>query len=431
MSRVINIAGLTPVDDPEYRYKMPSVVGKVEGRGNGIKTVIFNVVELAESLHRDPGEVTKFFGCDLGAQTTWNADTERGIVNGAHTDVVLQQLVSKYIENFVLCPSCRLPETQYKIKNEIIYHKCAACGAKESADMAHKLCTYILAQHKKKKKEKAKDDKKKGKDKDGKKKDKDKDKDKDKESKKKDKKDKKERKEKKEKKEKGGALDAAKAALEESKPPGDDAVSAANHLTESIFGKKHSLANESSDDDDDDAAKGVENLSMTDESALDAAVKATSAFVEANPEASPNDVVEVVKNQQMASALKSHQRIAIFMKAVISNDFYKTNAIGKHKAVLLKLTASNSHIMRHAISAAEELCVSSTKLFPVMIKQLYDEDVVDEESILTWYAADGADEYRVVSEGAGKEMRKKAEVVVRWLEEAEEDDSDEDDDDGE
>jgi len=139
MSRVVNISGLSPVDDPEYRYKMPSVFGKVEGRGNGIKTVIANVVDVALSLHRDPGEVNKFFGCELGAQTTWNADTERAVVNGSHSDQVLQQLVHKYIEMFVLCPSCSLPETEYKIKSEIIHHKCAACGAKEMVDMTHKV----------------------------------------------------------------------------------------------------------------------------------------------------------------------------------------------------------------------------------------------------------------------------------------------------
>ena len=66
------------------------------------------------------------------------------------------QLVHKYVELFVLCPSCKLPETEYKIKNEVIFHKCAACGAKEAVDMTHKLCTYILAQHKKAKKEAAK-----------------------------------------------------------------------------------------------------------------------------------------------------------------------------------------------------------------------------------------------------------------------------------
>ena len=54
MAAVMNICGLTPVDDPSYRYKMPCVTTKIEGRGNGIKTVLTNVVEVAASLNRDP-----------------------------------------------------------------------------------------------------------------------------------------------------------------------------------------------------------------------------------------------------------------------------------------------------------------------------------------------------------------------------------------
>ena len=160
---IINIAGSTPVDDPEYRYKMPSVYGKIEGRGNGIKTVIPNISEVALALHREPGEVNKFFGTELGAQTTYNADTDRAVVNGAHNDQVLQNAIKKYIDVFVLCPQCGLPEPDYKIKSGCIYHKCMACGAKEMVDMNHKLCTYILAQDKKAKAEKKKGDK--GKDK--------------------------------------------------------------------------------------------------------------------------------------------------------------------------------------------------------------------------------------------------------------------------
>jgi hypothetical protein len=65
----------------------------------------------------------------------------------------------RYIEKFVLCPNCGLPETEYKIKSDCIYHKCAACGAKEMVDMSHKLCNYILAENKKAKKEKGSDKK--------------------------------------------------------------------------------------------------------------------------------------------------------------------------------------------------------------------------------------------------------------------------------
>jgi translation initiation factor 2 beta subunit (eIF-2beta)/eIF-5 len=127
----INIAGLTPVDDPSYRYQMPRLIGKVEGRGNGIKTVLVNISELASSLNREAPEITKFFGCEVGSQTTYAADTDRAIVNGAHIDTDLQTHLKRYIENFVLCKNCRLPETHYKIKdgtiivyNIYVYNKC-------------------------------------------------------------------------------------------------------------------------------------------------------------------------------------------------------------------------------------------------------------------------------------------------------------------
>ena len=184
---IVNIAGSTPIDDPEYRYKMPLPFGKIEGRGNGIKTVIPNISDVARALHRDSGEVNKFFGCELGAQTTYNADTDRAVVNGAHTDAVLQQAIKRYIDKFVLCPQCGLPETDYKIKSGLINHKCMACGAKEMVDMGHKLCTYILAQDKKAKAEAKKAGKGKGKEKDGKKSKDDKDGEEKKKKKKKDK----------------------------------------------------------------------------------------------------------------------------------------------------------------------------------------------------------------------------------------------------
>jgi translation initiation factor 5 len=124
-------------------------MAKVEGRGNGIKTVLVNVTDLGTSLNREAPEITKFFGCEIGSQTSFSADTDRAIVNGAHTAADLQVHLCRYIENFVLCENCRLPETHYKIKAGLISQKCLACGHKSTVDMTHKLTTFILAQHKK------------------------------------------------------------------------------------------------------------------------------------------------------------------------------------------------------------------------------------------------------------------------------------------
>mmetsp|Transcript_1206 Transcript_1206/g.2494 ORF Transcript_1206/g.2494 Transcript_1206/m.2494 type:complete len:408 (+) Transcript_1206:438-1661(+) len=401
---MVNIAGTTPVDDPEYRYRMPTVYGKIEGRGNGIKTVVPNISDVALSLKRDAGEVNKFFGCELGSQTTYNADSDRAIVNGAHTDAVLQQLVHKYIELFVLCPNCRLPETEYKIKSGCIYHKCMACGAKEMVDMSHKLTTYILAQDKKEKQDAKKAGKDKKKDKKEKKKDKkddsgsDEDKKKEKKDKKKDKKDSK--KDKKDKK-------------KEKKSKDED-----NYLENAVSGGK----GDDYGDDDSDPTETVD-----DANAMALAVEATKKFLLDNPDASPSAIAEKVVNEQMASGLKSQDRIHIFIRAAFTVDFFKQKQVEKHAPTISKITQGKTVMERHLISACEFLCAEKPKNFAVILKQLFDEEVLEEDTIFEW-AGEGRTDYTLesVDEEHRAQMRAEAEPVVVWLQE--DDSSDEDSD---
>jgi len=42
------------VDDKFYRYRMPLLETKIEGRGNGIKTVVPNMSDIARALSRPP-----------------------------------------------------------------------------------------------------------------------------------------------------------------------------------------------------------------------------------------------------------------------------------------------------------------------------------------------------------------------------------------
>lgn len=145
----------------EKRYKMPVLLTKIEGRGNGIKTVIPNMDDVARALNRpatcevnniammseaDTTDPTKFFGFELGAQTTIAND--RYIVNGAHQADRLRELLDAFIDKFVLCPSCKNPETEIIIKgksgHEDMIRDCKACGANTQMDMRHKLVTFIL-----------------------------------------------------------------------------------------------------------------------------------------------------------------------------------------------------------------------------------------------------------------------------------------------
>ena len=57
-------------NDPDVfcRYKMPKIQTKIEGKGNGIKTVLVNVSDVARALDRPIIYLMKYFSFELGAQ---------------------------------------------------------------------------------------------------------------------------------------------------------------------------------------------------------------------------------------------------------------------------------------------------------------------------------------------------------------------------
>ena len=132
------------VKDAFYRYKMPKLQSKVEGKGNGIKTVISNMEEISKSLNRPPSYVTKYFGAEVGAQVICDVTNSRYIVNGIHDAEKLAVILDGFIVKFVLCPGCENPETKLTVKNGLVDRVCKACGQKHSVDMNHKIVSYII-----------------------------------------------------------------------------------------------------------------------------------------------------------------------------------------------------------------------------------------------------------------------------------------------
>ncbi|KAJ0237102.1 W2 domain-containing protein [Hirschfeldia incana] len=137
--------GASNQKDEFYRYKMPAMVTKTEGKGNGIKTNIVNNVDIAKALGRPASYTTKYFGYQLGAQSKFDEKTGTSLVNGSHSTASLSSLLEAFIKRYVQCYGCGNPETEIVItKSQMVNLKCAACGYISKCYMRDKLTTFIL-----------------------------------------------------------------------------------------------------------------------------------------------------------------------------------------------------------------------------------------------------------------------------------------------
>lgn len=126
-----------PIDrktsDQFYRYQMEEIAIKIEGRGNGIKTILLNLADVGVSLKRDPVLLLKYLGYELGTQGKREHGPERYIVNGQHPVESIQTLIYQFIDNYVMCKKCNNPETFY-IKTKGLFRECYACGFKSKTE---------------------------------------------------------------------------------------------------------------------------------------------------------------------------------------------------------------------------------------------------------------------------------------------------------
>merc|ERR1711998_596341 len=91
------------------------------------------MVDVARALKTNPAYITKYMGGELGA-----------LSNYSHEEGTAQGLVDKFIDKFVLCPNCKLPEIDMMVKKGFLMAGCKACGWQGDLDNAHKLVKFII-----------------------------------------------------------------------------------------------------------------------------------------------------------------------------------------------------------------------------------------------------------------------------------------------
>lgn len=370
----INVNRANP--DPFYRYKMPRLQAKVESRGNGIKTVIANMTEIAKALERPPAYPAKYFGYELGAQTNYDAKNERYIVNGDHDANKLQDILDGFIRKFVLCSNCENPETTLAVRKGQIHSKCKACGNMSVLDPKHKLSTYIVKNPPKGSEEK---------------------------------------------KENGNkeAADEEPAVVEEH--------------------KGSSSGGDEDDDDwapelDESAAAALsaqvgrlvvtKDLELSIDERLD---KLHTFFEERKKAGTIGNGKELVDE---AERLDLKQKAPLLLANVLFDaNVVKDGQVKTYRGVLLRFTVNDQKAQRYLLGGIEQLIEKNeAELLPKaahILKNLYDADILEEEAILAWGAKPS---HKYVSKALSKQILEKCDPVIQWLKEADEESEDEDED---
>ncbi|CAI9734586.1 eukaryotic translation initiation factor 5-like [Octopus vulgaris] len=395
----------TNVSDQFYRYKMPRLIAKVEGKGNGIKTVVVNMPEIAKALSRPPKYPTKYFGCELGAQTQFDLKNDRYIVNGAHEAIKLQGLLDGFIKKFVLCPQCSNPETNLVIlsRKQLILQRCIACGYQGPVDMNHKLTTFILKNPP--------------------------DQDNQAQATSKSKKSKKSKKQ----ESVNGDCNSPEANAQEQ-------MAAQRASGGDILAPPE--AQDAGDDDDwtEDFSEAAVRERMRD---LTSAAKGLTLTddLEKTQEERMNILYNFIKQKHESKTLAGADKDilaeaerleikekcpTILVELLFNADILKQ--IKEHKKLLLRFCNDSPKAQKYLLSGIEILVgkihkdVLMSKV-PHILKTLYDEDILDEDVILKWAAKPTKNH---VSKSVAEDIREKAKPFIKWLEEAEVEDSDKD-----
>ncbi|KAH7104329.1 domain found in IF2B/IF5-domain-containing protein [Auriculariales sp. MPI-PUGE-AT-0066] len=378
------------VDDKFYRYRMPLLLTKIEGKGNGIKTVVPNMADVAKALSRPATYPTKFFGCELGAQTTFDEKAERYIVNGAHQAGRLRELLDSFIDKFVLCGACKNPETELIItKSDDIIRDCKACGQRTNVDMRHKLTTFILKNPPKKSAKKGR-----GINADS----------------------------------STGAGPAQIAGDSPAGGSGEEEDGSGDELSKRIAKEAATMGEPTADDtfQTDTSAEAMQSMVLggddDDEEGEDvnSPYAQLGVWIEENHE--DTNGVEVFRKIQELGIEKKHKTVQVVVQALFTDKML--TEFPAYGPMFKKLVTSEKH-QKSLLGGTERLVGINypdlVSAVPKILMAYYQADILEEEVIKQWGTHVSK---KYVDRETSKRVRKASEPFLKWLEEADDDEED-------
>jgi translation initiation factor 2 subunit 2 len=115
------------IDGTSERFQVPEADVRQEGNA----TVFENFQRVCDYLGRDDDHLMKFLQDELG--TSGHIDESgRARLTGDFSDRRIENALSAYAEEYVLCSECGLPDTRLDNEQGAVILRCEACGARSA-----------------------------------------------------------------------------------------------------------------------------------------------------------------------------------------------------------------------------------------------------------------------------------------------------------
>ncbi|APA16219.1 hypothetical protein sscle_16g109890 [Sclerotinia sclerotiorum 1980 UF-70] len=110
-------------------YKIPPPQCLREGNK---KTIFANIAEICKRMKRTDEHVTQYLFAELGTNGSVDG-SRRLVIKGRFQQKQIENVLRKYIMEYVTCKTCRSPDTELnKGENRLFFITCNSCGSRRS-----------------------------------------------------------------------------------------------------------------------------------------------------------------------------------------------------------------------------------------------------------------------------------------------------------
>lgn len=122
-------------NDLGSRYKCRQLQSQNVGKNKMMKTVLVNILDVAKEMQLPhPSYLVHFLGYELNVTPHFyekQPARQQAVLSGEHFPEALSPLVQKFIDTFLLCQNCGLPELLHAVKGKKITARCRGCGSSQ------------------------------------------------------------------------------------------------------------------------------------------------------------------------------------------------------------------------------------------------------------------------------------------------------------